>query len=101
MYEIVLNKSYGGFRLSEEAVAWLSDRLPGVEVGEHGWIGMSRHHPALVEVVRTLGPDASDNFVSFLEIVEIEEDRYFIENYDGFETVVTPKDMVPRWNHIK
>jgi hypothetical protein len=101
MNKVVLNNCYGGFRLSEEAVSWLRERLPqDVEVDEWGWIGMTRHHPLLVEVVETLGEEANE-FVSELVVVEIKDDRYLIEEYDGMESIVTPSTLKPpKWKVI-
>lgn len=52
-----------------------------------GWD--SRHDPDLVKVVETLGDKASGRYAD-LEIVEIDDDeKYVIDEYDGFETLIT------------
>lgn len=53
---------------------------------------LKRHDPDLVAVVEALGKEASGTF-SELAIAEIDEDKYFIDEYDGRETVVTPADL--------
>ena len=53
---------------------------------------LKRHDPDLVAVVEALGKEASGAF-SELAIAEIDEDKYFIDEYDGRETVVTPVDL--------
>ena len=53
---------------------------------------LKRHDPDLVAVVEALGKEASGTF-SELAIAEIDEDKYFIDGYDGRETVVTPADL--------
>ena len=53
---------------------------------------LKRHDPDLVAVVETLGKEASGTF-SELAIAEIDEDKYFIDEYDGMETIVTPADL--------
>lgn len=53
---------------------------------------LKRHDPDLVAVVEALGKEVNDNF-SELAIAEIDEDKYFIDEYDGMETVVTPADL--------
>ena len=53
---------------------------------------LKRHDPDLVAVVEALGKEASSTF-SELAIAEIDEDKYFIDEYDGMEAVVTPADL--------
>ena len=53
---------------------------------------LKRHDSDLVAVVEALGKEASGTF-SELAIAEIDEDKYFIDEYDGRETVVTPADL--------
>lgn len=53
---------------------------------------LNRHDPDLVAVVEALGKEVNGTF-SELDIEEIDEDKYFIEEYDGRETVVTPDDI--------
>mgnify|MGYP001771629108 CR=1 FL=1 len=53
---------------------------------------LDRHDPDLVAVVEALGKEASGTF-SELAIAEIDEDKYFIDEYDGMEAVVTPADI--------
>ena len=98
MNKVVFNNSFGGFTLSPLALSWLSER--GHEVSDSGWDEVNncpfpRHHPALVECVEVLGEKAGDEFVSDLAIAEIEGNQYYIEDYDGNETVHTPKNV--RW----
>ena len=53
---------------------------------------LKRHDPDLVAVVEDLGEEVNGTF-SELDIEEIDGDKYFIEEYDGRETVVTPDDI--------
>lgn len=53
---------------------------------------LKRHDPDLVAVVEALGKEANGTF-SKLAIAEIDEDKYFIDEYDGREAVVTPADL--------
>lgn len=52
---------------------------------------LERHDPDLVAVVESLGKEASGTF-SDLVIEEIDVEEYYIEEYDGKETIVTPED---------
>lgn len=92
-HKIVFNDCYGGFDLSETAEIWLR---------EHGWTGrihlIPRHDPLLVECVEKFGDKASGPY-SKLRIEEISGDRYRIEEYDGWEDVITPSSIA--WTVIK
>ena len=59
---------------------------------------LKRHDHDLVAVVEALGKEASGTF-SELAIAEIDEDKYFIDEHDGRETVVTPVDVC--WTGIE
>lgn len=53
---------------------------------------LKRHDHDLVAVVEALGKEVNGTF-SELAIAEIDEDKYFIDEYDGREIVVTPADL--------
>lgn len=53
---------------------------------------LKRHDPDFVAVVEALGKEVNGTF-SELAIAEIDEDKYFIDEYDGRETVVTQADL--------
>ena len=82
MFKVVYNKRYGGFTLSDEAIAWMRER---------GYLGsdydIPRHHPLLVECVETLGDKASGEF-SKLTIRILTKPKYRISEYDGYERVI-------------
>ena len=106
--KIVINKCYGGFRLSKEAVL-LYGKKKGlniiveqdkvIEAINHYYLNekkdgnyfheedIQRNDPILVEVVNELGEKA-DGFCSELKIVEIPDDvEWIIEEYDGKEWI--------------
>ena len=88
MTKIVYNACYGGFGLSEEAFARYK------ELG--GTCDCDRDIPrtdwALVHVIEELGLDANNAF-SRLRIIALPTGtKYRIEEYDGFETVMTFED---------
>lgn len=94
--KIVINKCYGGFGLSKQAVDLFIAKGGTVERDEYddpnkpisGYeIGYDRTNPVLVEVVEQLG-EAADTDASELKVVEIPDDvEYTIEDYDGIEWV--------------
>lgn len=88
--KVVINASYGGFGLSDEALKLLGyeDQLEYKFDDDRP----SRHDPHLVEVVEKLG-DAANGMHADLEIVEVEGNRYRICEYDGLEWVETPESI--------
>lgn len=90
---VVLHTTYGGFRLTKEAVRMISEII-GEKVGEYdfdypGHSKYPRHHPALIYVVQRLGKRAGRN----LEVVPVSGSKYIINEYDGMESVTTPSDI--------
>lgn len=86
---VVYNTCYGGFSLSSEAEARYAE-LKGVTI-ESFWVDeIPRHDPHLVQVVQELNDKASGTFSS-LKIEWIPRgSKYYIKDYDGSETVLTP-----------
>ena len=92
MTKIVYSACFGGFGLSEKAINryW---ELKGEKGPEYWYTGdLDRTDPILVQVVEELGEEADTGF-SKLQIEELEAGTlYRIEEYDGFESVVTQCD---------
>lgn len=109
MTKVVINRCFGGFGLSDEAVEryaqlkgiTLSKRkkssaggahwyVDGVEDDEHYFSSYSiesRDDPALVQVVEEMGA-AANGWAAELAIVEIPDDvEWHIHEYDGSEHV--------------
>jgi len=83
--KVVINGCWGGFGLSEAAKRELEKA--GVVAEQR----FSRHDPRLVEVVERLG-DAANTRHSRLVVVDLkDETTYFITEYDGSESLWTPK----------
>lgn len=90
--KIVVNRAYGGFGLSDEAVKFL-----GIE---KEWLSFIPNHnltkycdyemrtaPELIKCVETLGEKANGTYAR-LQVVEIPDNiEWEIEDYDGVETV--------------
>ena len=107
-HKVVYNDCYGGYFLSYKAIDWLSehgsestknfiaqkriDNVTKFYVMDAVRSFLKRHDPDLVAVVEALGKEVNGSF-SKLAIAEIDEDKYFIDEYDGRETVVTPADL--------
>tara|TARA_R110002110_G_scaffold118825_1_gene292962 strand:+ start:145 stop:564 length:420 start_codon:yes stop_codon:yes gene_type:complete len=82
--KIVLNRCFGGFRLSDKCEEMLEKKTGGLSFESE------RHNEHLVSIVEMYGKNASDSLVSQLEVVEIPDGcKYHIEEYDGMESVNT------------
>lgn len=92
MIKVVYNACHGGFGLSKKALTLL-----GLD-DEWSARELKRHDPDLVYVVETLGSEAASGKYADLQI-EVVEDLYWIDEYDGAETVWTP-DTIP-WVNAK
>lgn len=92
--KVVYNNSYGGFMLSDKAIKWLQDtyKLTTDEIDK-----LPRHDERLVKCVENLGKTASQKW-SKISITEIKGNKYYIKEYDGYETIVEPKDI--KWIEI-
>lgn len=128
-HKIIYNDCYGGYTLSDNAIDWLSEhgsestknfiaqkRIEAKEKEDFSSASqdsidnakfyvmdavrsfLKRHDPDLVAVVEALCKEVNGTF-SELAIAEIDEDKYFIDEYDGRETVVTPADVC--WTGIE
>lgn len=86
--KIVINNSFGGYRLSKEAEKFLLN----CGLQKKDLYNIPRHHPYLVKCVEILGEKASNQY-SRLIVVEIEENQYRICEYDGSEWVETPNQL--------
>jgi hypothetical protein len=86
MTKIVLNYCYGGYSLSEEAMALLNvDDIFAYEE--------DRTNPRLVEVVETLGEKANGNCAALVvRTIPDEATDYLITEYDGSETLYVVVD---------
>ena len=93
MLKVVIHASYGGFGLSEAARERLE--AEGFDTRE-SWEYIHRHDPRLVRVVEEMGPAAHPSGGP-LVVKEIEGNRYYITEYDGWESIVTPQDVERRW----
>ena len=92
MTKIVSNACHGGFSLSEKAIKryW---ELKGETYPEHWWDrSIDRADPILVRVVEELGESASGGFAELKIRALVKGTLYRIDEYDGFEQVMTQND---------
>ena len=89
--KIVVNRCYGGYGLSNEAIELYAKKSGFDTFPDDGSFGCSygikRDDAVLVDVIEEFGEKANTPF-SNLEIVEIPDDIVWeISEYDGFESV--------------
>lgn len=105
-FRVVINVDYGGFGLSDEAWRMLAKRRSlSIEETKSQYIYLGtkinglRSCPHLIAVVEKLGDKASAP-ASELKIVEAEDPagRFAVEEYDGWESIITPAMMEKRWS---
>lgn len=88
MTKIVYNADFGGFGLSDKAMARIEE-LGGVPANQGR--SMPRTDPLLVQVVEELGEEANGRYAT-LQITELPAGTLWrIEEYDGRESVETPE----------
>lgn len=81
--KVVINGCYGGFSLSDEALAYLG--IPG---GSRFSYDDDRANPKLVECVEKLGEAVNHDSATYLYVVEVPDDvKWTITDYDGIEQV--------------
>ena len=87
--KVVYNACYGGFGLSDEALALYKTKV-SVSGDFYDW-DIQRNDKALIEVVEELG-EGANGFLAKLRIEEIPDGSEFeIDEYDGLESVVPPR----------
>lgn len=79
------SRSFGGFYISQKAIDYIVKHSKYTEENCI-WDEIPRHDPILIEALEKF-PQQN------ISIMEINEDRYYIEEYDGNETVYTPKTI--------
>tara|TARA_Y100000034_G_C6908961_1_gene422786 strand:+ start:5969 stop:6337 length:369 start_codon:yes stop_codon:yes gene_type:complete len=116
-HKVVYNACYGGFSLSriaidklielgskeaqEELDHYLSIRSENSyftsKMGANDFLPtLERHDLRLVQVVEELGDEAG-GWAAQLKVKIIDSNQYYIDNYDGNETIVTPNSMKDKW----
>ena len=84
MLTVMINRCYGGFCYSDEAMAEYHKIKPGVEMHE-----IERHDEVMVEIVQRMGKKACGILceIGFETINEVYRDHYKIDDYDGVESI--------------
>lgn len=102
---VVYNDDYGGFGISRECAQFMADRgcpdaqelLSFQDEEDEMWVGhlsgYDRHDALLVLAVKELGPEVASARGSKLAIHKLKGNSYYIDEYDGAESIVEPHSM--------
>ena len=83
--KVVINRCYGGFSLSNEALKLYEDLSGKKDVYDKK---IERNDPILIDIIETLGIEKSNGGFAELKIVDIPDSvEYTICEYDGMEWV--------------
>ena len=88
--QIVINRCFGGFSLSEQAKTLYKQHTRDIEKPAHWYIDgdVKRDDPCLLRIITEIGLEAASGRFSKLKIVEIPDDvEWVIQDYDGNEWV--------------
>lgn len=86
-FEVLFNKSYGGFSLSKEATEELN-KTYGWNKTEYDFNSRHpRHDPRLIMLFKEKGSKWFSGVCADIDVVEVEADGYTINDYDGMESV--------------
>lgn len=87
MTKIVINKRYGGFSLSHEAIIEYNSRS-GTPLSQYHRYDTKRDDPILVAIVEEWGSERVSGAYAKLAVVEVPDDaNWEITEYDGMEHV--------------
>lgn len=94
MNKVVVNACHGGFNLSGKAMKFIAE-LKGIDLNDIDFFDLEdlpRHDEDLIAAVEELGLGASGTFAN-LVIETFEGNKYYIDEYDGYERVLTPETI--------
>lgn len=97
-YKVAYNACYGGYNFSDKAIEWFNQEYGTNYQYRHELADLPRHDPRIIECIETLGSDAGGS-CSHLKIKVIDCPMYFIDEYDGSESVVEPDTL--NWINIE
>ena len=100
MYKVVRGYDYNGYNLSSDLLIYFVTICRNKNLNynykevhnDKSLPEIPRHHPALVETVEYFNKHYPYRYK--LKVEEIPCDMYYIEEYDGYETVVTNDKFV-------
>lgn len=98
MNKVLYNSCYGGFGVSQALIDHIFVKY-GIEIKSYSIEPFERHDPRLIESVLEVGLEESSDRCAKLEIYDLDEHKkYYIDEYDGYESVIT-EDCI-EWVHV-
>ena len=96
--KIIINTAWGGFQLSKEFYDYYGipcEKGFGASYcALEKWTEDVRKDPRVIEYIENFGSRAASGIYSYLEVVEIPKGtKYYIEEYDSAESIVTEDDI--------
>ena len=94
MPKVAINKCYGGFSISKECAEWIENKY-GIDLSKEYNYGAyyfdeKRHAKELIDAIETLGSKVCSGYCAKIVLEDCHSGLYDIEEYDGFETLITP-----------
>ena len=94
MSKVAINKCYGGFSISKECAKWIENKY-GIDLSKEFDYGAyyfddERHAKELIDAVETLGSEVCSGDCAKIVLEDCDSGLYQIEEYDGYETLITP-----------
>lgn len=92
-HQIVINRCYGGFSLSEQAKNMYKEATKDVIRSQHWYPDQDipRDDPILIGIIKEIGEKAAGGTFAKLKIIEIPDDvpadGWIVQDYDGVEWV--------------
>ena len=90
MAKVVYNNCFGGFSISDKAIEYLREHGISEEYCTT-YTDIPRHDPTFIKCIEELGSFANGRCAK-LNIYETVGNIYRIDEYDGLESVIEPKD---------
>ena len=96
MSKVAINKCYGGFSISKECAKWIENKY-GIDLSKEYDYGAyyfdeKRHAKELIDAIETLGSMVCSGGCAKIALEDCSSGLYQIEDYDGYETLITPDD---------
>jgi len=106
MTKVVYNACFGGFSISKACAEWMAERghsecMELLRCDDDFYGGLydtPRHDSLLVMAVEELGTKKASGAAARLCVRELSGNRYYIDEYDGSESVVEPGDI--KWTVV-
>jgi hypothetical protein len=94
--KIVINNGFA-FSLSKEFYEYHNipyDESYGICHAKEVWTRDTHKDSRLIDYIEKFGAKAASGKYSYLQVVEIPKGtKYYIDNYDGYESIVTENDI--------